>query len=62
MKSQESTYEGVVIRGTPHQIVAKYEAKADNAQSRGDHHTAQIYLQYAEHWRKQTGDQKNDKR
>ena len=48
----ESTCQGETLRGTPEQIVQKYEGRAYSAQRAGNIQKAEIMFQHAEHWKK----------
>src|SRR6187455_2922268 len=44
------------VRGTPQQIIDKYQALARDAQVAGDRVTAESYLQYSEHYSRLLGE------
>ena len=49
-----SSFGDLRVRGAPEQIVQRYENLADDAIAAGDNLTAQLYLNHAEHYRKET--------
>ena len=44
------------VRGTPQQIIDKYQALARDAQVAGDRVTAESYLQHSEHYSRMLGE------
>lgn len=49
----QSSGPDVVVRGTPHQIVSKYEELAVEADNKKDRVLAERYRQHAEHYKKE---------
>lgn len=47
-----SQLNGEVIRNTPQKLASIYEAQGYQAVRGGDHVEAQIFFNYAEHWKK----------
>jgi hypothetical protein len=47
--AQGGTY---ILRGTPEQLVHRYESLAAQARNEKDNMNEQMYLQYADHWRR----------
>jgi hypothetical protein len=41
-----------ILRGTPEQLVHRYESLAAQARNEKDNMNEQMYLQYADHWRR----------
>lgn len=48
----ESNFYGTKVRGTVHQIIAKYEALALEALKTGNDIESIKYTQHAEHWKR----------